>query len=333
MSYEPKNILITGVAGFITSNVLVYLINKYPQYNFLGIDKISYCSNTNNFKEIKENNNFKFIKADILDTDFINYLLAEYTIDTIMHFAAYTHVDDSFGNSIEFTKNNVLGTHTLIECAKKNNIKRFIHVSTDEVYGSKKDAQSDENSKVSPTNPYSSGKCSSEFLVMSYYHSFKFPMIITRGNNVYGPKQYPEKVIPKFILKLLKNMKCSIHGSGQQLRSFLYVDDVCRAFDVILHKGIIGEIYNIGCEDEHSVISVANDLVKRLKPEENIDDWISYVKDRDFNDQRYFISTDKLEALGWKQEIFFDEGLNKTISWYKDNMDHWGTDIDFILNK
>jgi dTDP-glucose 4,6-dehydratase len=333
MDYTCKNIMITGVAGFIASNFLVYMINKYPNYNYIGIDKMSYCSSVKNFEEVIDKTNFKFIKADILDLNFIDYILKEYNIDTILHFAAYTHVDDSFGNSLEFTKNNVLGSHCLIETAKKNNIKRFIHVSTDEVYGSQT-GESDEGSVLQSTNMYSGSKAGIEQIAKSYFHSFKFPVIITRGNNVYGPKQYPEKVIPKFTLRLLKDLKCNIHGSGQQLRSFLHVDDVVQAFDVVLHKGIIGEIYNIGCTDEHSVLSVSKDIVEILKPEEDFNDWISHGKDRDFNDQRYFISTKKLEALGWKQQIFFKEGLLKTIDWYKNNLNHWDDhDIDSVLNK
>ena len=331
--YQPKNVLITGVAGFIASHVLVNMVMKYPEYNFIGIDKMSYCSTVNNFKEVSRIKNFKFTKADILDQNFMDFIMQEYNIDTILHFAAYTHVDDSFGNSLTFTKNNVLGTHVLVECAKKNNIKRFIHVSTDECYGNQS-GESNEDSMLLPTNMYSASKCSSEMIIRSYYHSFKFPMIITRGNNVTGSWQFPEKVIPKFTLRLLKNLKCNIHGNGKQLRSFLYVDDVVEAFDTILHKGVVGETYNIGCDDEHSVLSVAKDIVEILKPGENFEDWIVYGKDRDFNDQRYKICTKKLEALGWKQKTFFKEGLLKTIEWYKNNPNHWDEhDIDSVLNK
>lgn len=334
MDYKPKNILITGIAGFIGSNVLAYLANKYPSYYFVGIDTISYCSNVKNFQEISQKDNFIFIKADIKDINFVDFIFDKYTIDTVMHFAAYTHVDHSFGNSLIFTENNVYGTHVLLEISKKYNIKRFIHVSTDEVYGSQAHTQSNENSIIDPTNPYAATKAAAEHIVRSYYHSFKFPIIITRGNNVYGPKQYPEKLIPRFILRLLKNLKCTVHGSGQQLRSFLYVDDVSKAFDIILHKGIIGEIYNIGCSDEHSVISVTKDLVKYLKPGDKLEDWLTFVKDRDFNDQRYFISVNKLESLGWRQEIFFEQGLNNTIEWYKNNPNHWDIqDINTILEK
>jgi len=311
------NILITGVAGFIASNLACYLVKKYPNYKFLGIDKISYCSSVKNFEEIISYDNFKFIKADFTNLEFMDYLFQEYKIDTVLHLGAYTHVDMSFGDSIVYTQNNIVGTHVLLETSKKHQIKKFILVSTDEVYGSV-DIQSNENSILSPSNPYSSTKAAAEHIAQSYYHSFKFPVIITRGNNVIGPKQFPEKVIPKFILKLCKDEVLTVHGSGQQKRSFLYIDDVCRAFDVILHKGIIGEIYNIGCKHEYSVLDVAQMLIKHFNKGE-----IIYVEDRLFNDQRYFISCEKLEQLGWSQEILFDEALNKTIDWYVENQDYF----------
>jgi dTDP-glucose 4,6-dehydratase len=310
-------ILITGVAGFIASNLACYLVKKYPNYKFLGIDKISYCSSVKNFEEIMLCDNFKFIKADFTNLEFMDYLFQEYEIDTVLHLGAYTHVDMSFGDSILYTQNNIVGTHVLLETSKKHQIKRFILVSTDEVYGSV-DIQSNENSILSPSNPYSSTKAAAEHIAQSYYHSFKFPVIITRGNNVIGPKQYPEKVIPKFILKLCKDEVLTVHGSGHQKRSFLYIDDVCKAFDVILHKGIIGEIYNIGCKHEYSVLEVANKLIRHFNKGE-----IKYVEDRLFNDQRYFISCEKLEQLGWRQEILFDEALIKTIDWYIRNQDYF----------
>ena len=312
-----ENILITGIAGFIASNLVCHLVKKYPNYFFLGIDKISYCSSIKNFEEIKDYENFEFVKADFTNLEFMDYLFREYEIDTVLHLGAYTHVDMSFGNSIIYTQNNVVGTHVLLETAKKYGIKRFVHVSTDEVYGDSS-TQSDEDSHLSPTNPYSSSKAAAEHIVKSYHHSFKLPIIITRGNNVYGPKQYPEKVIPKFILKLLNNEPLTIQGSGEQKRSFLYVDDVCRAFDLILHQGVIGEIYNIGTEIEYSILEVANKLNKHFGKNS-----LEYIPDRDFNDQRYFISTQKLENLGWKQETFFEEGLQKTIDWYTEHQKYF----------
>lgn len=320
-----QTILITGVLGFIASHVLAFMVNKYKEHKFIGMDKISYCSNEKNIRDILNSENFQFVKADITNLEFMDYIFQTYKIDTVLHFAAYTHVDHSFGNSLDFTRNNVLGTHVLLEVSKKYKIQKFIHVSTDEVYGNQA-AISDEKSLLDPTNPYSATKTAAEYLVKSYYHSFKLPIIITRGNNVYGPQQYPEKVIPKFIYRLLSDLPCAIQGHGKQVRSFLYIDDVVSAFDIILNKGVIGEIYNIGCDDgtnECSILDLADKLVASLKPDVNPEDWITYVKDRDFNDQRYHISNEKIKSLGWIQQYPLNIGLSKTIEWYKNAVDYW----------
>lgn len=323
--YTPNNVLLTGVAGFICSNVAVHLVKKYPNINFVGIDKMSYCSNVNSIKEIINDDNFKFVKADITKLDDMSDIFSKYNIDTVMHFAAYTHVDHSFGNSIIFTQNNVVGTHILLEVSKNKNIKRFIHVSTDEVYGCQ-NTMSHEYSMLDPTNPYAATKAAAEHIVRSYYHSFKLPVIITRGNNVYGPKQYPEKVIPKFCLRLLSDQNCQIQGSGQQMRSFLYVLDVAKAFDLILFKGEIGETYNIGSIEEHTILEVAERLIKLItntNPNNSSTSLIEHIQDREFNDQRYYISSEKIMALGWKPEISFEDGLELTVDWYKNNPDFW----------
>lgn len=319
-----ESILVTGVCGFIAGNVIEYLVDKYPERQFVGVDKMSYCSNIKNIEGLEKKNNFIFIKADITNLEFMTFIFEKYNIRTILHFAAYTHVDNSFGNSIIFTQNNIVGTHILLEVSKNRGISRFIHVSTDEVYGSVVGDEATENSILDPTNPYSATKAGAEHLVKSYFNSFKLPIIITRGNNVYGPKQYPEKVIPKFILRLLSNHKCIIQGSGNQLRSFLHVNDVCRAFDLIMNKGVVGEIYNIGTDDEYTINTLAVKIVQLVKPEEEDPNlWICRGKDRAFNDQRYRISTNKLGQLGWKQEIDLTTGLNLTYDWYKNNRDYW----------
>lgn len=313
---KDKVILITGVAGFIASHVIEYLVQAYPDNHFVGIDKMSYCSNRKNLADIEKCSNFEFIVADITNLDLMMYIFEQYNVDIVMHFAAYTHVDNSFGNSIEFTKNNVIGTHNLLEVCKQLGIDKFIHVSTDEVYGCQ-EGESFEHSILDPTNPYAATKAAAEQLVRSYGTSFKIPYIITRGNNVYGPRQYPEKLIPKFITALKNDEKLTIQGNGKQLRSFLYISDVVRAFEIILLKGVIGEIYNIGCTDEHSVLDVT-ERICNLFGIEHWQDYCDWVQDRDFNDKRYLINTDKIEALGWKQEIDFDTGLNLTFNWYCD---------------
>ena len=320
--YQPTCVLITGCAGFIGSNVTVYLVQKYPDIRFVGFDCISYCASVDNFAEISSSPNWKFYKGNLLEADDLDRVFRENTIDTVLHYAAYSHVDASFLNSIEFTKNNVLGTHMLLEYAKRNQIKRFIHVSTDECYGDS-DSISTESSTLNPSNPYSGSKSAAEMMVLSYMHSFKLPIIITRGNNVYGEKQFPEKCIPRFILRLMSGQKCQIQGSGKQKRSFMFISDVITAFETLLFKGECGHIYNVGTTEEHTVLDVAERLVKILKPGEPVENWIDFVEDRPFNDQRYFISSEKLNKLGWQQIVDFDDGLHQTVEWYRSRVNQW----------
>lgn len=316
--YDPKCVLITGCLGFIASHLTVYLVIHYPEIQFIGIDKETYCSNAKNIAEISSAPNFIYQKLDLTNENDVITLFKAYPIDTVYHLAAYSHVDLSFHNSILFTLNNVLATHILIETARTYSIRRFIHVSTDEVYGSK-DETLHENCILDPTNPYAASKASAEHIVRSYYHSFRFPIIITRSNNIYGPKQYDEKVIPRFCSRLLSNQPCFIQGSGEQKRSFLYVDDVVRAFDLILFSGGIGEIYNIGSSDEITVNDLAKMMINIISPDASIE----YGPDRPFNDHRYFLNSSKVEQLGWTKIVSFSEGLRKTIDWYRDNSDYW----------
>ncbi|GMI39007.1 hypothetical protein TeGR_g11103, partial [Tetraparma gracilis] len=252
----------------------------------------------------------------------------------IMHFAAQTHVDNSFGNSFQFTHNNIMGTHVLLEAAKCcDTIRRFVHVSTDEVYGEGEDFETDpmtEEHILEPTNPYAATKAGAEFLAKSYRRSFGLPLIITRGNNVYGPHQYPEKLVPKFINQLLRGRPVTLHGDGSNTRNFLYVEDVASAFDTILHRGKLGEIYNIGGQNELPNIAVAEALIKELGLEAQQDELVTFVGDRAFNDLRYTISTDKLSALGWAEETTWEDGLRKTVEWYKKHTGRYGN-IDAAL--
>jgi len=297
MEYEAKVILITGACGFIASNVLNYLSNKYNTITFINVDRLDYCSSLKNIDVI--NKNYHFYKCDITNATMISHILNTHNVDTLIHFAAQTHVDNSFGNSIQFTKDNVLGTHTLLECCKEyNKIKRFIHISTDEVYGEVEldGDECHETTILKPTNPYAATKASAEHLVFSYYYSFKLPIIITRGNNVYGPRQYPEKLIPKCIISIKEGKPFTVHGLGNTVRNFIHVDDVCSAVDIIINKGSLGEVYNIGGDhdNEYSVMEVAKKLIKLIKNSEEYQDYIEYIEDRPFNDTRYFISNDKL---------------------------------------
>mmetsp|Transcript_3473 Transcript_3473/g.9048 ORF Transcript_3473/g.9048 Transcript_3473/m.9048 type:complete len:268 (-) Transcript_3473:376-1179(-) len=245
-----------------------------------------------------------------------------------MHFAAQTHVDNSFGNSFSFTQSNIYGTHVLLESAKCcSTLRRFIHVSTDEVYGEGEDFDAEpmgEEHILEPTNPYAATKAGAEFLVKSYHRSFKLPAIITRGNNVYGTHQYPEKLIPKFTNQLLRNMPLTLHGDGSNTRNFLYVEDVARAFDTILHKGMVANVYNIGGTNEVSNLQVAKDLIKIMGKEDREEELITFVPDRKFNDLRYTIHSGKLLALGWTEDESWETGLRKTVEWYQNYTSRFG---------
>ncbi|KAL7129390.1 hypothetical protein ABFS83_13G063300 [Erythranthe nasuta] len=325
-TFTPKNILITGAAGFIASHVANRLVRTYPEYKIVVLDKLDYCSNLKNLLPSNSSPNFKFVQGDIGSADLVNYLLITENIDTIMHFAAQTHVDNSFGNSFEFTKNNIYGTHVLLEaCKVTGQIRRFIHVSTDEVYGeTDEDAVvgNHEASQLLPTNPYSATKAGAEMLVMAYGRSYGLPVITTRGNNVYGPNQFPEKLIPKFILLAMRGKTLPIHGDGSNVRSYLYCEDVAEAFEVILHKGEVGHVYNIGTKKERRVTDVARDVCNlfNMDPDKSI----QFVENRPFNDQRYFLDDQKLTNLGWSERTTWTEGLKKTMEWYTSNPDWWG---------
>ena len=243
-----------------------------------------------------------------------------------MHFAAQTHVDNSFGNSFQFTENNIYGTHVLLESAKNAGIKRFVHVSTDEVYGEGEpdEGEMQEEHILEPTNPYAATKAAAEFLVKSYHRSFKLPVIITRGNNVYGPHQFPEKLIPKFINQLQRGRAVTLHGTGKNTCNFLYVEDVARAFEKILFKGTVGSIYNIGGTNEIANIDIAKTLIKLMGLEDRQESLISFVPDRPFNDLRYTIDCAKLAALGWTELMDFEEGMRATVAWYRNYQHRFG---------
>ena len=316
----PKNnLLITGGCGFIGSNFINHYFPKKKINRLVNIDAMYYCASEENVKEdIRKNPNYIFKKGNICDYEFIEQIVKEHEITHVIHFAAQSHVQNSFDDSINFTYDNVLGTHTLLEaCKKYGKIIKFIHVSTDEVYGESmntiEETHKTEHSILCPTNPYAATKAGAELLAQSYNHSFKMPIIITRGNNVYGPNQYPEKLIPRFIQLLKEGKKVTIQGDGSNVRAFLHANDTASAFETILENGEIGEIYNIGCDDgmEYSVLEIAKILITLIKKTEDYDEWIEYVEDRPFNDKRYYISNQKLKDLGWEIKEDFMESLQK----------------------
>jgi UDP-glucose 4,6-dehydratase len=316
-----KNLLVTGGCGFIGSNFVNEFGKSHPDVHIVNLDKMDYCANEKSV-HLGNENKYTFIRGDICNTDLVMHIFSTYDIDTVVNFAAQSHVDNSFGNSMTFTKNNVLGTHNLLECARVfNKIEKFIHVSTDEVYGEVEKSQA-EHATLNPTNPYAATKAAAEFIVKSYTLSFGMPCIITRGNNVYGRYQYPEKVIPRFIMLLTRGQKMTIQGSGKNTRTFIHALDVASAFTTIVEKGVIGEIYNIGCRDEYSVKEIAERTCAILHPGADVEDFITYVPDREFNDLRYDIDSDKLKALGWEQKVKFDDGFTDTVRWYQQALAH-----------
>ena len=311
-------LLITGGCGFIGSNFINHYFYKNNDLKLLvNIDALYYCANIDNInKDIQNNSKYKFIKGNLQSFDLINHIINDYQITHIIHFAAQSHVDNSFTNSIQYTLDNIVGTHNLLEvCRIYGKIIKFIHVSTDEVYGEsmldRNEKHKTEESILCPTNPYAATKAGAELLAQSYHHSFNLPIIISRGNNVYGKNQYPEKLIPKFIKLLREDKKVTIHGDGSNVRSFLHINDVVSAFEIILDKGMIGEIYNIGSDEnmEYSVMDIAKILIKYIKKSDIYDKYIEYIDDRPFNDKRYYISNKKLKDLGWEIKINLLEGI------------------------
>ncbi|KAL8899007.1 MAG: hypothetical protein Q9192_001788 [Flavoplaca navasiana] len=329
---DVGTIMITGGAGFIGSWLVRHLVLTYPQYRIICFDKLDYCATLNNHSILDSQPNFSFFQGDVSSPADVTACLEQHKVDTIFHFAAQSHVDLSFGNSYGFTATNVYGTHVMLECAKAAQIRRFVHISTDEVYGEVDEDSEDlmESSILAPTNPYAASKAAAEMLVNAYWKSFKLPVMIARSNNVYGPHQYPEKVIPKFSCLLQRGQKVVLHGDGKHTRRYLFAGDAADAFDTILHKGLIGQIYNIGSADEISNLTLCSKLLKEFGLSES-DDWISHSQDRPFNDRRYAVNGQKLCDLGWQQQTPFAEGLKTTVEWYRKYGEQWWGNIDNIL--
>jgi dTDP-glucose 4,6-dehydratase len=297
------NVLVTGGCGFIASNFLNSMKERYPDIHFVNIDKLDYCSNIHNVNPGVAT----FVKGNVGNKELIEHLIEKYSFRAIFHFAAQSHVDNSFENALSFTIDNTHATHVLIEaCRRHIPDVEFIHFSTDEVYGeSKKDEPFTEDEGVlRPTNPYAASKAAAEMIVRSYIESFNMNIKVIRCNNVYGPKQYPEKLIPKFKRLLREGKPCTIHGKNcaNIKRAFMHVDDVVNAVDIVWKRGTPGEIYNIASDDELTVIEVTYLIIETVIGTTDYDNWITYVEDRPFNDTRYFICADKLKSIGWRQE-------------------------------
>lgn len=316
-----KNILVTGGCGFIGSNFINYYFDKNTDVSIVNLDAMYYCANEFNVKEeIRNSDRYHLVKGNLCSFDLLTHILSNYKIDTIIHFAAQSHVQNSFEDSLQYTNDNVLGTHTLLETARRyGKVEKFIHISTDEVYGESMivddEEKKNESAVLCPTNPYAATKAAAELIAKSYYFSFKMPIIITRGNNVYGPNQYPEKLIPRFIKLLKEDQPVTIQGDGSNMRAFLHVLDVCSALECVIEKGQLGEIYNIGSDDhyEYSVLEIAQKLIQKIKNTDDFDKWITYIDDRPFNDKRYYISNEKVKNLGWTINVDFGTGINELL--------------------
>ena len=298
-----SNVMVTGGCGFIASNFINRMKERYSSINFVNVDKLDYCSNIENVNPGAAT----FVKGNIGNKELMEHLIKLYQFDAIFHFAAQSHVDNSFGNALSFTMDNTYATHVLVEaCRRHIPDVEFIHFSTDEVYGeSKTDVPFTEDEGVlRPTNPYSASKAAAEMIVRSYIESFGMNIKVIRCNNVYGPNQYPEKLIPKFKRLLRDGEKCTIHGSKSATvkRAFMHVDDVVDAVDIVWRRGVPGEVYNIASDDELTVMEVTQLIIETVKGTKNYDDWITYVEDRPFNDQRYYICAKKIKDLGWSQK-------------------------------
>ncbi len=314
-------ILVTGGAGFIGSNFIRYLVERYKDYQVVNLDKLTYAGNLENLREVENSSNYEFIKGDMGDARLVEEILQR-GIEVIINFAAESHVDRSIEDPLIFIKTNVLGTQTLLGAGRKQGISRFIQISTDEVYGSLGAAgYFTESTPLAPNSPYSASKAGADLLVRAYCKSFNFPAIISRCSNNYGAYQFPEKLIPLVITNALEGKELPIYGDGLNIRDWIYVDDHSRALDLVLHRGREGEVYNIGGENERTNLDIVKFIVKELGKPESL---ISFVKDRPGHDRRYAIDPSKLrEELGWKPQTNFQEGLRQTIRWYLDNRGWW----------
>lgn len=317
-----KNILVTGGAGFIGSNFIRYMLNKYKDYKIVNLDLLTYAGNIKSLYDIKDNPNYLFVKGDIADNKLVDKIVLEKKIDVIINFAAESHVDKSITNPDIFVKTNVLGTQNLLEVAKKYKIEKYFQISTDEVYGSLgKTGFFTETTPLAPNSPYSASKASADLLVMAYHHTFGLNVNITRCSNNYGPYQFPEKLIPLFITNLLNNKKVPLYGDGLNIRDWLFVEDHCVAIDTVLHKGKNGKIYNVGGNNEKTNRYITEVILKYLDKDES---YIEYVQDRLGHDRRYAIDATKIKKeLNWQPTYKFEDAIIKTIQWYINNKSWW----------
>lgn len=322
-------ICVTGGAGFIGGNFVHYMVKKYPEYEILNLDLLTYAGNLETLKPVENEPNYRFVRGDIADREFIMDLFEKEKFDVVVNFAAESHVDRSISDPGIFVQTNVLGTQVLLDASKEYGVKRFHQVSTDEVYGDlpldRPDLFFHEDTPLHTSSPYSSSKASADLFVMAYFRTFGLPVTISRCSNNYGPYQFPEKLIPLMISRALDNEPLPVYGKGENVRDWLHVEDHCRAIDLIIHKGEVGEIYNVGGHNERTNLEVVRTILKALDKPESL---IEYVTDRPGHDLRYAIDPAKIEReLGWKPVYTFDTGIRQTIQWYLENKEWWGNII------
>ena len=323
-----KNILVTGGAGFIGSNYINSILSVRDDVRIINLDKLTYAGNLENLKKIENNKNYTFIKGDITNSELVNYIFIKYKISHVVNFAAESHVDRSILGSEIFFRTNVIGTNVLLEAGKRYNIEKFLQVSTDEVYGSLgNEGLFSEETPLSPNSPYSSSKASADMMALAFHHTYGLPVVITRCSNNYGPLQFPEKLIPLMIINALNNKKLPVYGDGLNVRDWIYVLDHNDAITLVLEKGKVGQIYNVGASREMPNIEIVKLILKKLGKDESL---IEYVKDRPGHDRRYAIDSTKIQnELGWSPKFDFENAIENTIDWYLQNKNWW----ERILNQ
>ena len=318
---EFKTLLVTGGAGFIGSNFIRYMVRKYDGYKIINLDKLTYAGNLENLKDVEDIKNYKFIKGDICDRDLVEDIFSNNKIDAVINFAAESHVDRSITDPGVFIQTDVYGVFVLLEAATKYKSKVFLQISTDEVYGSIEKGSFSEDDPLAPNSPYSASKTGAEMIVRSFFKTYQTPILVTRTSNNFGPYQYPEKIIPLFVTNLIDGKKVPLYGDGMNVRDWIYVSDNCIALDMVLHKGKIGEVYNIGAGNEKPNVWITKKILEILDKPETM---IKPVADRLGHDRRYSVDCSKIEKeLGWKPEVDFEEALHRTVRWYVNNEKWW----------
>lgn len=318
---EFKTLLVTGGAGFIGSNFIRYMVRKDNGYKIINLDKLTYAGNMENLKDIEDIKNYRFIKGDICDRDLVEDIFSGNKIDAVINFAAESHVDRSITDPGVFIQTDVYGVFVLLEAATKYKSKVFLQISTDEVYGSIEKGSFSEDDTLAPNSPYSASKTGAEMIVRSFFKTYQTPILVTRTSNNFGPYQYPEKIIPLFVTNLIDGKKVPLYGDGMNVRDWIYVSDNCIALDMVLHKGKIGEVYNIGAGNEKPNVWITKKILEILEKPETM---IEPVADRLGHDRRYSVDCSKIEKeLGWKPEVDFEEALHRTVRWYVNNEKWW----------